>query len=421
MENPAKVHRRINNTKKLRKLGKMTKQWNIAAITFALVCYSIACTQVIPQGAQLETLATGFLQPEGPVWIDSLGLLFSDIMANKIYRWSPETKSVSVYMQPSDSSNGLTLDAEGRLILTQMLKRRVVRREHDGTLIPLAETFRGKKFNSPNDLVVHSSGSIFFTDPDFNVPVGQQKELPFKGIYRISPSGSIQLLDSTFDKPNGICFSPDEKRLYVNESQQRKIYVWDVLNDSTISNKRLFASISQTGYADGMKTDTAGNLYCTGPGGVYIFSPSGTYLGKISTPINPSNCAWGDADRKTLYITAGYGQGVLYRIRLAPTTVVEKQQLPPESIYLFQNYPNPCNPSTVITYQLNEPAIVSLDIIDALGREVTSFLCSTPQHEGTYSFPFHGSQYSSGVYFYRLTVRTQKATIVRTRSFVVLK
>jgi gluconolactonase len=174
----------------------------LAAVSFA--------QSPVPSNAKLEKLVTGLLQPEGPVWKDSV-LLFSDIQANTIYLWSPIDSSIQPYLQPSDSSNGLTLNQQGRLILTQMRLRRVARQEMDGSVTPLVSNYRGKKFNSPNDLVVKSDGSIFFTDPDFNVPYPYNKELDFKGVYRISPSGSIKLLDSTFDKPNGICFSPDEK------------------------------------------------------------------------------------------------------------------------------------------------------------------------------------------------------------------
>ena len=167
-----------------------------------------------------------------------------------------------------------------------MRLRRIARQELDGSIIPLASTFRDKKFNSPNDLVVKSDGSIFFTDPDFNIPYPYNKELAFKGVYRISTSGSIKLLDSTFDKPNGICFSPDEKKLYVNESPKCRIYVWDVVDDSTIANKKLFYQIPASGYADGMKVDSAGNVYCTGPTGVWIISPNSEYLDKIAVPEN---------------------------------------------------------------------------------------------------------------------------------------
>ena len=300
---------------------------NKIVIRFLILCISIFLSEQasfsqspIPKGAKVDTIVSGLYQLEGPVWKDGVGLLFSDIQANKIYRWSPIDSSLTVYLNPSDSSNGLTFDQQGRLILTQMAKRRVARQELDGTITPLASTYDGKKFNSPNDLVVKSDGSIFFTDPDFNIPRGQSSELKFQGIYRISTSGSITLLDKTLNKPNGICFSLDEKKLYVNESAKDSIYVWDVVNDSTLANKRPFYKIPVNGYADGMKIDWAGNIYCTGPTGVWIISPDGTYLDKIVTPRNPSNCAWGDADKKTLYMTTGnstLGTGFVYRIRLA--------------------------------------------------------------------------------------------------------
>lgn len=279
----------------------------------ALVPVLALAQSPVPPGATLETIGTGFEFTEGPVWNDKVGLLFSDIWPGKIYRWTPDS-GMSPFMSPSDSSNGLTYDLRGDLILTQMAKRRISRMDAKGAIVPLVGMYRGKKLNSPNDLVVKSDGSIFFTDPDFNVPGGpSNKELSIKGIYRLAPGGALQLLDSTFDKPNGICFSPDEKRLYVNESPRCEIYVWDIERDSVLIKKRLFASIPMKGHADGMKTDPEGNLYCTGPSGVWIFSAEGRLLDKIATPTKPSNCAWGDADRRTLYITAG---PAVYRIRL---------------------------------------------------------------------------------------------------------
>jgi gluconolactonase len=384
-----------------------------------LVFFSLASVfaqSPVPAGAVLETLRTGFLQPEGPVWVDSLGLLFSDIKANKIYRWSPVDSTLIQYMYPSDSSNGLTLDLQGRLILTQMAKRRVARREPDGTITPLAETYNGKKFNSPNDIVIKKSdGSIFFTDPDFNTPAGQPKELSFKGVFRISPLGMITALDSTtFDKPNGICFSPDESKLYVNESPLGKIYVWDVLNDSTIANRKLFYSIPLGGYADGMKVDTAGNIYCTGPTGVWIVSPAGVSLGKITVPVNPSNCAWGNADRKTLYITGGSS---LYKIRLATTTGVKNQgSLPPRTFKLMDNYPNPFNPSTMIQFQTIKYDLVTIKVFDSLGR-VAAMLVNEFKYPGTHIIEWNASSMPSGTYFCQL----HSGTDVQTKKLVFIK
>jgi len=353
----------------------------------------------IPPGATLVKIADGLKQPEGPVWKDGVGLLFSDIQASIIYKWTP-ADSLQVYLKPSDSSNGLTLDLQGRLILTQMQQRRVSRQEDNGTITPLTSSFRGKRYNRPNDVVVKSDGSIFFTDPDFNIPAGQSKELSFKGVYRISPQGNVQVVDSTFDKPNGICFSPDESKLYVNESPQDKIYVWDVANDSTVANKRLFYTIPASGYADGMKVDSSGNLYCTGPGGVWIISPSGTGLGKIVMPVTPSNCNWGDADRKTLYITGGSS---LYKIRLAtPTSVQENNPLLVSSFKLYTNYPNPFNPETTITFHAPVSGEVDLRVYDALGKQV-ALLMKEHVSAGEHQIRWLAKGMASGIYIVRLT------------------
>lgn len=284
-------------------------RWLTIWFLYSSVLYS---QSTAPYDAVVTKVDSGFQFVEGPVWKDDVGLLFSDVWPGTIYRWSPEKKVRTVFLKPSDSSNGLTYDRNGDLILTQMQKRRISRRKSDGTIVPIIETYQGKKFNSPNDLVVKSDGSIFFTDPDFNTPAGEKKELGFKGVFRFSKSGSLNVLDTTFDKPNGICFSPDEKKLYVNESPQGKIFVWDVFDDSIIVNKKLLFAIPIKGYADGMKTDKTGNIYCTGPTGIWVISPTGKHLQTIEIPEAPANCAWGDPDGKSLYVTARTG---LYRVR----------------------------------------------------------------------------------------------------------
>jgi sugar lactone lactonase YvrE len=376
---------------------------------------SILAQSPVPADAKLEKMVTGFKQPEGPVWIDSLGLLFSDIQANKIYRWSPVDSSLTTYLDPSDSSNGLTLDLQGRLVLTQMAKRRVSRQESDRTITPLASTYNGKKFNSPNDLVIKSDGSIFFTDPDFNTPVGQKKELSFKGVFRISPSGVVYALDSTtFDKPNGICFSPDESKLYVNESPLGKIYVWDVVNDSMITGKKLLYTIPLGGYADGMKVDSDGNLYCTGPSGVWVISPTGVCLDTILMLENPSNCAWGDADKKTLYITAGKS---LYRIRLAGTSDVKNQGFQPVRTFeLYNNYPNPFNPSTMVEYQIKKSGFMTIKVFNTLGCEVKT-LVNEYQHPGTHTVEWKAFGVPSGIYFCRL----KAGNFTQTKKLLLIK
>ncbi len=398
------------------------------SVLFFLIIFicSISFAQSpIPEGAIIEKLRTGFLQPEGPIWKDGVGLLFSDIRANRIYCWSPIDSSLTTYLYPSDSSNGLTYDQQGRLILTQMAKRRVSRQETNGSITVLTSTYNGKKYNSPNDLVVKSDGSIFFTDPDFNTPKGQTKEMGFKGVFRISPFGAVYALDSTtFDKPNGICFSPDEKRLYVNESPKRIIYVWDVINDSLLSNKRVLYTIpgiDYQNYADGMKVDELGNIYCTGPGGIWIISPSGSYIDKIVMSETPSNCAWGNADRKTLYVTAGAS---LYRIRLSTTGIIRDQgQNLPLDFKLYQNYPNPFNPTTNLEYRISNSGFVTLKIYDTLGREIST-LVNEEKPAGAYNAIWNADGYASGLYFCKLSFfnkRTREPTLTQTMKMLLIR
>lgn len=393
---------------------------HVLSLALLVVCSSVLYGQSpIPPDAKLEKLATGLLQPEGPLWKDGAGLLFSDIKRNLIDVWSPLDGSVKPWLQPSDSSNGITFDRQGRLVLTQMRLRRVARQELDGTITSLASTYNGKRFNSPNDIVVKSDGSVFFTDPDFNIPFGQTRELSFKGIYRITPTGVLVLLDSTFDKPNGICFSPDEKKLYVNESARCLIYVWDVIGDSLLINKKLFYTIPASGYADGMKVDSAGNLYCAGPTGVWIVSPTGQSLGRIAMAENPSNCAWGDNDRKSLYMTAGSS---LYRIRTITTGLNEERQSPvPDKFELFQNYPNPFNGSTKLLYTVSHTMSVQLRVYDSAGHLVKTLVHETKE-AGIYSATFDASTIASGVYFASLVSQTdQKSLSFQTMKMVLIR
>jgi len=343
----------------------------MSSVLLVAFCILLAVGQSpVPHDARIEMIAGGFQFVEGPVWKDSVGLLFSDIPANTIYRWTPDS-GARVYLKPSSNSNGLTFDLQGRLLLAQTGTRRVARLETNGTQTALASTYDGKKLNSPNDLVVKSDGAIFFTDPPFNIPTGQTKELSFSGIFRISPSGSLQLLDSSLAEPNGICFSPDESKLYVNNSSDRVIYVWDVVNDSTIVNKRRFASMNPVGYADGMKVDAAGNIFSAGPLGVWVFAPSGAVLDTILVPGQTANCNWGDADRKTLYITASTA---VYRIRLATVSgIKDRGSLLKRGFHLYTNYPNPFNPSTIIEFSIPREAHVSLEIFNSLGQPISLF------------------------------------------------
>lgn len=369
-----------------------------ACLFSILLLASVSSAQSpVPAGAKLEKVATGFQFVEGPLWMNG-ELLFSDITAGKIYRWQPGATTATAFMDPSYNSNGLALDNEGTLVFCQMGYRRVVRMDSQKHITVLASGYGGKQFNSPNDLVVKSDGAIFFTDPDYNVPGGiQNKQLAFCGIYRIGPAGTLRCLDSTLQEPNGICFSPDEKKLYVNDSGKRIIYVWDVIGDSTIANKKVFGTMAVfSGNADGMKADSAGDIFCTGPLGVWVFSPSGTVLDTILVPEVASNCNWGDADGKTLYITA---RTSVYRIRLADETGIGSAGPNVQmSFKLYSNFPNPFNPTTEISYLVPQTSRVTLKIYDALGRELET-LVDAKQAPGTYSVSFDGSRFPSGVYF----------------------
>ncbi len=376
-------------------------------------------TNIFPQSeldpdADVDVISTGIQQPEGPVWKDNFGLLFSDIKGNKIYKWT-EAEGKEIFMNDPDSTNGLTYDSTGILVACQMGLRRIVRFEEDGSETSLADNYEGKKFNSPNDLVIKSDGSIFFTDPNFNIPFGQHQELTFCGIYRISPAGNLQLLDKTLALPNGICFSPDEKKLYVNDSQVHKIYVWDVVDDSTITNKRLFFTIPVTGYADGMKVDDDGNIYCACASAVWVINPFGQQIGKINLPdnVSASNCAWGDEDHKTLFITGGSS---VYKVRPLVTAVESHGSNLPGEFKLFQNYPNPFNPSTKIMYTVPAYSRVTIKVYDLAGREVAT-IENKERSAGTYSAYFNARQLASGVYLYKLTANNYSAE----KKFVLLK
>jgi gluconolactonase len=266
------------------------------------------------EGERVEQVASGFEFTEGPVWHPSGFLLFSDIPADTIYKWTPNQKT-EVFRRPSGNANGNTLDAEGRLISAEHKLRRVSRTEKDGKIVTLAERYEGKRLNSPNDVVVKSDGSVYFTDPPYGIKK-EQEELGFYGVYRLAPNGTLTLLVKDFVRPNGLAFSPDEKKLYVNDSEKGHIRVFDVSGDGTLANGRIFAELkdsSKAGVPDGMKVDVRGNVYSTGAGGVWVFSPAGNLLGKIEVPETSANLAWGDRDSKTLYITANKS---VYRIRL---------------------------------------------------------------------------------------------------------
>lgn len=287
--------------------------------------------QIIPAGARIEKLGGNFAFIEGPVWIHAGYLLFSDIPNNVINKWTPDGKIV-VFRKASGysgteplgvrliGSNGLTLDKQGRLIICQHGNRRIVRVEKDGKETVLADKYEGKRLNSPNDAVFRSDGSLYFTDPPYglNGDDDPRKELKFNGIFRWA-DGKLQLLYKDLSRPNGIAISPDGKYLYIgNSDPEKRLWMrFDLKPDGGIENGKIFYDAIHDpvlGQPDGMKVDTKGNLYCTGPGGVWIFSPDGKHLGTIQPTEKPANCGWGGTDGRTLFMTARTG---LYSIRLS--------------------------------------------------------------------------------------------------------
>lgn len=277
-------------------------------------------SDIVPQSSKLEKIATGFVFTEGPIWdSEKKCLYFSDIPANKMRIWT-EAKGAELFREPSGKSNGLTLDKQRRLLACEHANRRVSRTEKDGTVVTIADKYNGKKLNSPNDVVVKSDGSIYFTDPPYGLTaefgnLGEQ-ELAFQGVYRLSPDGkNLTLLIDDFDKPNGLAFSPDESILYIDDTDGVHVRAFDVNPDGTITNGRIFADLRDDaeGSVDGMKVDSEGNVYVTGPGGISVFDPSGNKLGLIEMPEVSANIAWGGDDWKTLFIT---GSTSLYRIKL---------------------------------------------------------------------------------------------------------
>ncbi len=259
---------------------------------------------IVSQGQEALELGSGYQLAEGPVWHHDGGyLLFSDIRNNRRMRWDPQ-HGISVELEPSNFTNGMTRDPQGRLVFCEQSLRRVSRLEADGSITVIADSFRGKKFNRPNDIVVRSDGSIYFTDP---ITGGIEPELDFLGVYRAPPDLSmVQLLTPDIAFPNGLAFSVDEKLLYINSSRAGLIHVYDVVDDGTIANGRIFCELRGEGEGnpDGMKLDVEGNIYCTGPGGLWIIDPAGRPLGTILVDgDHATNCAWGGDDWKTLFFT----------------------------------------------------------------------------------------------------------------------
>ena len=319
-----------------------------AAVPAKIDRMDVGMDAIVPAGATVERVATGFTWVEGPVWIPQGGyLLFAEITSNSIRKLTPDG-TVSIFMQPSGyrgtapyggkepGSNGMTLDPKGRLTVAGHAQRDVWRLETmdpKGQVTLLADSYQGKKLSSPNDLVYAKDGSLYFTDPPYGLPTQGDndplKELQVNGVYRIPQAlqhkpgapperDQLQLVAKDLPRPNGIAFSPDQKYLYVDNSGPQKLWMrYEVQKDGSLSNGKVFydaSSDQRPGGPDGMKVDRLGNVYSTGPGGIWVFSPEGKALGVILMPERTANLNWAGADRKTLYITASSS---IYRITLS--------------------------------------------------------------------------------------------------------
>jgi gluconolactonase len=254
---------------------------------------------------EAERLATGFVFTEGPLWHPDGFYYFVDVRSSVLYRIVPG-RAPEVVREKTGGGNGTTFDLQGRLVICEGDNRRVARMAADGRVEVLVDRFEGKRLNRPNDVVCKSDGSIYFTDPGLRVPLAE-RELPYAGVYRVMPDGVTSLV-ADFEYPNGLAFSPDERRLYVaNTRWAQYIHVLDLDPSGKMIRRRIFADMSSDeteGVPDGMKVDVDGRVYCTGPGGTWVFTPDGARLGIIRTPEVPANLAFGGADLRTLFLTA---------------------------------------------------------------------------------------------------------------------
>jgi gluconolactonase len=299
-----------------------------------IVRYDPRFDQLVQKGAKLEKIADGFIWVEGPVWDKKeQALLFSDIPANRVYRWkdgqgvqpfliSSGYSGTAPFAGQEPGSNGLTIDLNGRLVLCKHGDRQIARLETDGTSTTLADRYDGHRINSPNDLVFKSNGDLYFTDPPFGLPnaFDDPGKAPVQGVYRLSKDGKLTLLIADIKAPNGIAFSPDEKTLYVSDVDPERAawLAYDVMPDGTVRNGRVFFDATRWRKdpffgPDGFKVDKSGNLFGARPGGISVFAPDGTHLGDIETGHPTSNVAWGE-DGYTLFMTGGNS---VYRVRLA--------------------------------------------------------------------------------------------------------
>jgi gluconolactonase len=268
---------------------------------------------VIDRNEKLTTIASGFGFTEGPVWDEAGFLYVSDETLNKIFRVYPNGKKDELISLGDPDGN--TFDRHHRLIDCASVLRAIIEISPEGKYRILADHYEGKKFNSPNDVVVGPDGALYFTDPTLDLVEGEKQEIPFQGVYRLDDNGGVRLLTKDLSQPNGLAFSPDGKHFYIDDSDRRNIRVYDVAEDGTLANGRIFGEEpggKGDGVPDGIKVDRLGNLYVTGPKGIWVWDAQGHHLGTIVMPEQPANLAWGNHDYHSLYITA---KTSVYRLR----------------------------------------------------------------------------------------------------------
>ena len=292
----------------------------VAGRTFALEAQDPSFWSLISRQTRLETIAGGFRFTEGPVWDPSGFLYVSDEKGNKIYRVYPGGRKEAVIAIGDPDGN--TFDRQHRLIDCSSVLRALVEITPAGKYNILANRYEGKKLNTPNDVTVGPDGALYFTDPNMDLARGEKQELPFQGVYRLDKNGELMLLVKDLSEPNGLAFSPDGKHFYVDDSEQKNIHVYDVTSHGMLANGRIFGAEPgehDEGVPDGMKVDMDGNLYVTGPKGIWVWNANGQHLGTITLPEQPANLAWGDNDYRALYITATTS---VYRLRTKTTGYV---------------------------------------------------------------------------------------------------
>ena len=272
---------------------------------FQLQAQSPQFWNLVDHNAKLSLVATGFGFTEGPVWDEAGFLYVSDETLNKIFRVYPDGKKNEVISL--GDPDGSTFDREHRLIDCASVLRAIIAVTPEGKYQVLADHYEGKKFNSPNDVIVGPDGALYFTDPTLDLVAGEKQEIPFQGVYRLDEKGNVRLLTEDLSQPNGLAFSPDGKHFYVDDSEKKNIRVYDAAPDGTLSNGRVFGQEpggKDDGVPDGIRVDRSGNLYVTGPKGIWVWDASGNHLGTIVIPEQPANLTWGGKDHRTLYITA---------------------------------------------------------------------------------------------------------------------